>query len=256
MRLKFFNGYFLMSPISCWGWRTSGEQIPAWWGCLFGAPSSDTFLCWLQSSFNTSNHSRWKQLGPGEILLEGKCCLSPCFICMFHKHRVWSQGLICKSIPICITLCCLHSCLELPPGLSWWGCYSISFAFAWDINTVTFSDIAYCTGHICFFRLFEFHLGLMVTCLLYRSSPWMLPWVSCHYTDFRWCHLATCHSTERNQSMSVHCPNVRLFHCSPVWRDLASHPLSFVTILLHFLMLCFFLVCILQQIICCCIRLP
>lgn len=67
--------------------------------------------------------------------------------------------------------------------------YSICFYPGYQHTNI----FIYCAGHFCFFRLFEFHLGLMVTCLLYRRSPWMLPWVSCHYTqtldDAIWPHV-------------------------------------------------------------------
>lgn len=148
MTLQFFGLIRIYPSISCWGWRTSGEQIPAWWGCLFGAPSQ-------RLSSADSNHHVIPQITPGENSLDPvricwkvKAHAVYLWVCMFHKHCVWSQGLICKSVPICITLGCPHSCLELPSGPSWCGCYSISFAFTWDINTLTFSDIAYCAAHL------------------------------------------------------------------------------------------------------------
>lgn len=74
--------------ISCWDEGHENRYL-----------NDETFLCRLQSSFNTSDHSRPKQLGPWENVLGGKsshsCHLSPmcvCFINLVYDPRTLYVG--------------------------------------------------------------------------------------------------------------------------------------------------------------------
>lgn len=141
------------------------------------------------------------------------------------------------------------------PILMWLLLYFICFYLGYQHTNI----FRYCILRSTFASsvCLNFHLGLMVTCLLYRSSPWMLPWVSCHYTqtldDAIWPHVIP----QKEIKVWV-CP---VLMCSS-FSALQCGETSPVT--LHFSLpsrcynssCCFFLVSILQQIICCYIRLP
>lgn len=117
----------------------------------FSIQSSETRLCRIESSFNSSNHSGRSSLGPVRMCWKEKAPIHAIYLqCMYVSSALCTipGPKLSGWGPICITLCCLPSCLELPSGSSQYGCFSASFLFAWDMNTLTFWDIAYCAAYL------------------------------------------------------------------------------------------------------------
>lgn len=113
---------------------------------LVGAPSSETF-CRLQSAFNTSNHSRWKQLGPCENLLGGKssnsCCSSPAYICFISIVYDLGPNLSVYAYLHYIMLPTFLCGTAIGPILMWLLLYFICFCLGYQ-HTHIFSYCILC----------------------------------------------------------------------------------------------------------------